>query len=118
MQVLTRVVVGSSIFLCSAALVTGAYAYGRTQTSAPKPVAKVTPVQAMQAAEAKTGGKAGMAVFEFDEGHWVYGVIITKNHKLIEVDVDPVSGKAGATEEATPDAEAKELKDALTKMQK
>lgn len=83
-----------------------------------KPVAKVTPVQAMKAAEAKLGGKATMAIFEFDEGHWVYGVIVVKNHKLTEIDVDPSTGKAGSSEAVTPDDEAAEMKDALAKMAK
>ena len=83
-----------------------------------EPIAKITPVQAMKAAEAKTGGKATLAIFEFDEGHWIYGVVVVKNHKLTEVDVDPVTGKAGATEAVTPDDEAKEMKDALAKMTK
>lgn len=88
------------------------------QVPTAKPTVKITPDQAMKAAEAKTGGKAGMALFEFDEGHWVYGVIVVKNHKLVEVDVDPLTGKAGATEDAKPADEAKELKDALEKMTK
>lgn len=92
----------------------------RAEAQAPKvkPAASITPVQAMQAAEAKFGGKAGMAVFEFDEGHWVYGVVVAKNHKLLEVDVDPVTGKVGDSEAASPADEAKELKEALTRMAK
>jgi len=80
------------------------------------PAAKVTPVQAMKAAEAKVGGKAAMAMFEFDEGHWIYGVIVAKNHKLMEVDVDPMTGKAGDTESVTPEDEGKEFQQALAKL--
>jgi hypothetical protein len=80
------------------------------------PTAKVTPVQAMKAAEAKVGGKAAMAMFEFDEGHWIYGVIVAKNHKLMEVDVDPMTGKAGDTENVTPEDEGKEFQQALAKL--
>jgi uncharacterized membrane protein YkoI len=82
------------------------------------PVAKISPVQAMRAAEAKVGGKATMVLFEFDEGHWIYGVVVVKNQKLMEVDVDPVTGKAGDHEEVTPEDEAKEFQDALSKMMK
>ena len=74
----------------------------------------MTPVQAMAAAESKYGGKAKMALFEFDEGHWVYGVVVLKDKKLLEVDVDPVTGKAGDSESVTPDDEAKEFKEQLT----
>lgn len=80
------------------------------------PSAKITPVAAMNAAAKKTGGKAVMAIFEFDEGKWNYGVIVVKNHKLTEVDVDPTTGKAGATEAVTPSDEAAEFKDALSKL--
>ncbi len=80
-----------------------------------KPTSKITPSAAMKAAEDKAGGKAVMAIFEWDEGHWVYGVVTVKNHKITEVDVDPMTGKAGATEGGTPEAEAAEMKDALTK---
>lgn len=82
------------------------------------PVAKITPVQAMKAAEGKLGGKATMALFEFGEGHWTYGVILVKDHKLTEVDVDPSSGKVGDSEAVTPDDEAVEFKEALEKMVK
>ncbi len=82
------------------------------------PAAKISPVQAMKAAEGKIGGKAVMTIFEFDEGKWNYGVIVAKNHKLTEVDVDPKTGKAGASEEVTPDDEAAEFKDALVKLSK
>ena len=83
-----------------------------------KPAAKVSPVQAMKSAEGKTGGKAVLAVFEFDEGHWGYGVIVNKNHRLVEVDVDPMTGKAGDTESVTPADEAKEFEAALIKLAK
>ena len=72
------------------------------------PHAQVTPVQAMAIAEGKTGGKAARVTFEFDEGHWVYGVLIIKNHKLMEVELDPMTGKVGDTEAVTPEDEAKE----------
>lgn len=81
------------------------------------PVARISPVQAMKAASAN-GGKATMAIFEFDEGHWVYGVVVVKNHKLMEIDVDPITGKVGDSEVVTPDGEAKEMSDALSKMAK
>ncbi len=105
-------------------LATPAFAQGQDKESHEKagpmtaPVAKVTPVQAMKAAEGKVGGKAAMAIFEFDEGHWIYGVVIMKNHKLMEVDVDPMTGKTGDSEDVTPADEAKEFQDGLTKMLK
>lgn len=82
------------------------------------PHAKVTPVQAMKIAEGKAGGKAMMAIFEFDEGHWVYGIVVVKNHKLTEVEIDPMTGKVLASEPVTPDDEAKEMKAELENMMK
>lgn len=105
-------------------LTTSAFAQVQDQESQEKsgpmtaPAAKVTPVQAMKAAEGKVGGKASMAIFEFDEGHWIYGVVVVKNHKLMEVDVDPITGKAGDSEDVTPADEAKEFEDGLTKLLK
>ena len=105
-----------------AMLATPAFAQGQEkegqEKSAPMtaPAAKVTPVQAMKAAEAKVGGKAAMAMFEFDEGHWIYGVIVAKNHKLMEVDVDPITGKAGDSEDVTPEDEGKEFQQELAKL--
>ena len=79
-----------------------------------KPVGKITPWDAMASAT-KSGGKAVSAIFEFDEGKWIYGVIVVKNHKVWEVAVDPTTGAVLESEETTPDAEAKEMKADLTK---
>ena len=47
-----------------------------------KPTATITPIQALKAATDKTkGGTAFQANFEFDEGKWVYGVLVVKGHK-------------------------------------
>lgn len=82
-----------------------------------KPVIKVTPIQAMAVARKKLGGGTPFqANFEFDEGHWVYGVMIVKGHAISEVEVDPMTGKALATESVTPDDEAKESTEMLKKV--
>lgn len=109
-------VVSTASFFASPAFAQEKGGKGEQQShgKATAPVAKVTPVQAMKAAEGKYGGQAKMALFEFDEGHWVYGVVVLKDKKLIEVDVDPVTGKAGDSEAVTPDDEAKEFKEQLT----
>lgn len=79
------------------------------------PRAKVTPIQAMTAAKAKLGGgTAFSANFEFDEGQWVYDVMIVKGHKIVEVTVDPISGTEKNAGTLTPDAEAQEAKADLT----
>ncbi|CAN5393784.1 hypothetical protein BH11ARM2_BH11ARM2_10460 [soil metagenome] len=81
------------------------------------PMAKITPIQAIAVAKKKlAGGTAFEANFEFDEGHWVYGVMIVKGHKISEVEVDPISGKALDSETVTPDDEAAEATEMLKKV--
>ncbi len=83
----------------------------------PAPKASVTPIQAMSAAKAKLGGGTPFASnFEYDEGKWIYGVMLVKGHKLYEVQVDPLTGKALGTETVGPDDEASEMKSELTKI--
>ena len=83
--------------------------------SAPK--AKITPVQAIAVAKkALGGGTAFQANFEFDEGHWVYGVLLVKGHKISEVEVDPMTGKSMGVETVTADDEMQEMKESLTKI--
>ncbi|HXH60507.1 MAG TPA: PepSY domain-containing protein [Fimbriimonadaceae bacterium] len=80
-----------------------------------KPAAKITPIQALEAAKAKMGGgTAFSANYEFDEGHWVYGVMVVKGHKITEVSIDPLTGKAVDAETLTPDDEAAEVKEDLS----
>ena len=83
-----------------------------------KPKASISPVQAMKIAEKSSGGKAFQATFEFDEGHWVYGVMVKKGTMLMEVELNPVTGKIGETEKVTPDGEAKEVRSDLAKILK
>jgi len=81
------------------------------------PAAKITPLQAMAAAKKKLGGgTAFQANFEFDEGRWVYGVMVVKGHKISEVEVDPVSGKALDSESVDAVGEAKEVSETLKKI--
>ena len=82
--------------------------------SAPK--TKITPVQAIAVAKKALGGAtAFQANFEFDEGHWVYGVLLVKGHTISEVEVDPMTGKSMGVEAVTPADEMQEMKESLTK---
>ena len=80
-----------------------------------KPMAQISPLAAIKTATKAVPGRALMANFEYDEGHWIYGVmILTPEKKLMEVEVDPMTGKiAGKPEAVTPEDEAKELTDQL-----
>lgn len=88
--------------------------------------AKVTLVQALEAAEAKGGGKATEVEFEDDNGgRWEVKVLSANGDKLTEYYVDPNSGQVTGEEEQTfekyftmlkPDAFQKastQLKDAV-----
>ena len=73
----------------------------------------IAPWDAIKAAEAKVGGKAFCATYINENGKVLYDVIIIKGKKVSEVEVDAVTGKAGVTEEATPEDEGAELTKAL-----
>ena len=81
----------------------------------PQPKCKVSPVEAIKIAESKVPGRPLQANFEFDEGKWVYGVMIVSGKTLKEVTIDPMTGTVGDVETVTPEDEAKEIKDELTK---
>ena len=90
---------------------------GKTWAKPPMPVAKIGPIQAMATAKAKLGGGTPFgANFEYDEGRWVYGVLVVKGHKLYEVEVDPKTGKAVDSEGVDPADEAKEMRSGLAKV--
>ena len=81
----------------------------------PEPKCKISPVDAIKIAHTKVKGTVIQSNFEFDEGKWVYGVMIVEGKTIKEVEIDPISGKIGDVETVTPEDEAKEMKDALTK---
>ncbi|GLK81857.1 PepSY domain-containing protein [Methylopila turkensis] len=64
--------------------------------------AKVSLVQALEAAEAKSGGKATEVEFEDDNGgRWEVKVLSSGGDKLTEYYVDPNSGQVTGEEEQT-----------------
>lgn len=79
------------------------------------PRGKVTPWAAMKSAAAKVGGKAYNATFEFEDGKWIYGVMVVNNHKMSEVEIDATTGKVGDVESIDPAKEAKEVQGELAK---
>ncbi len=105
-------------------LATPAFAQTKGEKAAPsvwirptKPLMKVSPIEALKIATKKlNGGTAFQAIYEFDEGHWVYGVLVVKGHKVTEVSVDPMSGKVLDTESLTADDEAKEARDLMNQV--
>lgn len=69
----------------------------------------ITPWKAMSLAEARTGGHAVQATYEFEDGNWQYAVLVVAKHKLWEVEMNRNSGKIGDVETADPSGEAKEF---------
>ena len=49
--------------------------------------------QAISAAEQQIGGKASRAEYEREQGRWVFDVEIVKGGEVLDVQVDPISGK-------------------------
>jgi hypothetical protein len=61
--------------------------------------AKIGMAQAVTAAEEYVGGKASRAEYERHKALWVFDVEVVKDKKVVDVKVDPISGKVIATEE-------------------
>lgn len=72
------------------------------------PSGKITPWQAMKTATQRASGRAVQATFEFEDGKWIYGVIVAGKGKLSEVEIDANTGKVGDVEKIEPASEAKE----------
>ncbi len=87
----------------------------QNNTSQAAPKCKISPVEAIKIAQKKVPGRPLQSNFEFDEGKWVYGVMIVSGSTIKEVTIDPITGKVGGTETVTPDDEAKEIKEMLQK---
>ena len=59
--------------------------------------------QAVTAAEQYVGGKASKAEYEHHKGKWVFDVEVVKDKKVMDVKVDPMSGKVIAATEDKAD---------------
>ena len=60
---------------------------------------KIGMTQAVATAEQHVGGKASHVEYEQHKGQWVYGVEVVKDQKVMDVTVDPMSGKILASVE-------------------
>jgi len=65
--------------------------------------AKIDMTQAVTAAEQHVGGKASRAEYERHKGQWVFDVEVVKDKKVMDVKVDPMSGKILASAEDKTD---------------
>ena len=69
--------------------------------------AKIGMTQAVAAAEEHAGGKAARAEFERHNGQWVFDVEVVKGNQVMDVKVDPTTGRilSAATDKADRDDE-------------
>ncbi|TCV85368.1 PepSY domain-containing protein [Sulfurirhabdus autotrophica] len=61
--------------------------------------AKVSITQAIAAAEQHVGGKASRAEYERAKGQYVFDIEVVKDKNVMDVEVDPTSGKVIAAVE-------------------
>jgi uncharacterized membrane protein YkoI len=61
--------------------------------------AKINLTQAVSAAEQHVGGNASRAEYEHHKGQWVFDVEVVKGKQVMDVKVDPMSGKVIAAVE-------------------
>lgn len=87
----------------SAAVIGSAYASKLQENDALTVTsAKISMIQAVTAAEQHVGGKASRAEYERHKGQWAFDVEVVKDKKVMDVKVDPTSGKViAATEDKT-----------------
>lgn len=65
--------------------------------------AKINMLQAITAAEQHVGGKASRAEYERHKGVWVFDIEVIKDKTVMDVKVDPMSGKVIAANEDKTD---------------
>jgi len=74
--------------------------------------AKVSLTQAVTTAEQHVGGKAARAEYEHHKGQWVFDVEVVKGKQVMDVKVDPISGKIlSAVEDNTDHDDAHDKED-------
>lgn len=79
---------------------------------------KISPWEAIDLAKKKISGRPIQANYEFDDGKWIYGVLILTKSGIREVDVDPLTGEVGDIESLTPEEESHEVFEELSKVLK
>ena len=78
----------------SAIAIGGAYAAKSTENDALAVAdARISMTQAVAVAEQHVDGKTSKAEYERHKGQWVFDVEVVKDKKVMDVKVDPTSGK-------------------------
>lgn len=88
----------------SASAMGGVYAAKAAESDAlAVEAAQIGLIQAVTSAEQHVGGKASRAEFERHKGQWVFDVEVVNGKKVMDVKVDPTSGKVIAATEDKAD---------------
>jgi uncharacterized membrane protein YkoI len=90
-----------------------AYAAARMENDALAiQTAKISLTQAIAAAEQNAAGKASRAEYEKHKGQWVFDVEVVTGKKVMDVKVDPESGKVlAATEDKADQGDKRDKED-------
>jgi uncharacterized membrane protein YkoI len=103
MVIMKRKIVPAAIAAAVAVAIGGAYAAQQGNSKENDAVAgtaaKIDLTQAIASAEQHVGGKAAKAEYERDKGQWVFDVEVVKGQVVMDVKVDPASGKVIAATE-------------------
>ncbi|TKB24279.1 peptidase M4 [Desulfopila sp. IMCC35006] len=91
--------------VASTSVVVSSYAAGTRENDALEvPATRITLSQAVTTAEQHVPGKASRAELEKHDGQWVFDVEVVKESKVMDVKVDPASGKVLAAAEDKADS--------------
>ncbi|HEV2474723.1 MAG TPA: PepSY domain-containing protein [Chthonomonadales bacterium] len=113
---LVRVYRGGSLLLCLIAVISVIAAVSsRAGGKAQQPSGKIMPWQAMRIATRRSPGRALGADYEFEDGHWIYSVVVVNGKSLKEAEIDANTGKLGDIEGITAEGEGKELTNDLNR---
>ncbi|MBI3524319.1 MAG: PepSY domain-containing protein [Betaproteobacteria bacterium] len=94
----------AALAVLSATTLGGAYAAKPSENDALAIAgAKIDMTQAVTAAEQHVGGKASRAEYERYKGQWAFDVEVVKGKRVMDVKVDPASGKVIASAEDKTD---------------
>ena len=97
---MNRLIKLSVLSVLSAAAIGSAFAAKSLENDALAVMAaKISITQAITAAEQHVGGKASRAEYERAKGQYVFDIEVVKDKKVMDVKVDPTSGKVMAAVE-------------------
>jgi uncharacterized membrane protein YkoI len=98
-----------ALAVVSTSAIVSSYAAGDKENDALAVMAtRITLSQAVITAEQHVAGKASRAELEQHDGRWVFDVEVVKGKKVMDVKIDPESGKVLAATEDKVDSDKEE----------